>query len=112
MNAVKVGLAIGIGLLFPLLTNMTVQIFRQPPEYMDYYEYYPPEPKTAAERKTAEADARAKRERYEKASNEFNEFAFYVTFAADTETCPSSSVTPSVSCAIVARVTLPSTSAT
>jgi hypothetical protein len=80
MNAVKAGLAIGIGLLFPLLANMTVQIFRQPPEPMDYYEYYPPQPKSAAERKTAEAEHRAKQERYEKASNEFNEFTFYVTF--------------------------------
>ena len=80
MNAVKGGLALAIGLLFPLLANMTVQIFRQPPEPMDYYEYYPPQPKTAAERKTAEADARAKREKFEKASAAFNEFAFYVTF--------------------------------
>lgn len=80
MKPIRVALAISIAFLFPLLANMTVQIFKSPPEPMSYYNYYDAQPKTPAERTTAEADQRERVKRFEQAEREFNTFAFYITF--------------------------------
>jgi hypothetical protein len=80
MKAIKVALAIGIAVLFPLLANMTVQIFRTPPESDAYYDYYNLTPKTEQERQTAEKDMRARNAKFEAAGKEFNIFSFWFTF--------------------------------
>lgn len=80
MKAIMVGLALGIAFLFPLLANMTVRIWAEPPEYKDYYNYYSAEPKTAEERAVAEKDHRQRQDRYDKEFKAFNVVAFYITF--------------------------------
>lgn len=73
-------LAVGIAILVPLLANMTVQIFRTPPESDKYYDYYNPTPKTEQERQSAEKDMRARNAKFEAAEKDFNTFSFWFTF--------------------------------
>ena len=80
MKAIQVALAIGIAILLPLLAQMTVRIYAEPPEYNRYYDAYNPEPKTAEERKKANADAKAKQAELEKATAAFNLQVFYLAF--------------------------------
>lgn len=74
------GLAIAIAILLPLLANMTVRIFAEPPDYSSVYETYPPKPKTEEERKSENAIAKAKQDKYEQEMAVFNLKAFYVAF--------------------------------
>jgi len=80
MKVINVALAIGIAILLPILSQMTVRIWAEPPEYGDYYQYYPSDNKTVEEQKKAEGEARKKREIYERKQAEFNLQMFYVTF--------------------------------
>lgn len=80
MKALKAGLALGIAFLLPLLANMTVRIWWEPPESKDYYDYYSPQPKTNQETAAAEKARREQDRRFEVAQAEFNTVSFYVTF--------------------------------
>jgi hypothetical protein len=77
MKALRVSIVIAVAFLLPLLANMTVRFWAEPPEYMDYSRYYPPEPKTAAERAAAEKERRTEVASYEEALAEFNLQLFY-----------------------------------
>jgi hypothetical protein len=78
MKAVRVALAIGIAILLPMLAQMTVRIFAEPPSYAA--DRYPPTPKTAEERVRANADQRRKDDLLERQEAEFNLKNFYVSF--------------------------------
>jgi hypothetical protein len=80
MKAIRVALAIGIAILIPLLANMTVQIFRTPPDSDAYYSYYNKEPKTDLERQSAEKEMRARNAKFEASEKEFNTFSFWFTY--------------------------------
>lgn len=80
MRAFKVGIAIGIALLLPLLANMTVRFFGKPPDISGTYESYPQNPKNEAERKRFNELLRRKAEEFRISQNEFNVLQFYVSF--------------------------------
>jgi hypothetical protein len=80
MKVVQIGIALGIAILLPLLAQMTVRFWAEPPDYRSYYEYYPPQPKSDKERAAAEQSARARQEALEKAEAAFNLQVFYTSF--------------------------------
>lgn len=80
MKAIQVALAIGIAVLLPLLAEMSVRFYAEPPKYDRYYDSYSQEPKTDEERKKANADMRRRQDELEKATAAFNLQVFYLAF--------------------------------
>ena len=80
MRTIQVALAIGIAILLPLLAEMSVRFFAEPPKYENFYDYYNEQPKTSAERKAANADMKVREDQYTKANADFNLKVFYLAF--------------------------------
>lgn len=80
MKALQIGIAIGIALLLPVLAQMTVRFWWEPPKFRDLPGYYEPSPVTAEERAAAAKDARERDEKYESLMAEFCLRSFYVTY--------------------------------
>ena len=82
MKALQVGIVIGIAFLLPLLAQMTVRFWGEPPKHNEYIEYqrYEATPKSAAERDQRNAEFKRKQEELEAAEKAFNLKSFYITF--------------------------------
>ena len=78
MKAVRVALAIGIAILLPLLAQMTVRIYAEPPVYTE--DRYVATPKTPEERSKANEEQRKREDVYKQKEASFNLQNFYVSF--------------------------------
>lgn len=80
MKAIQVALAIGIAVLLPLLAQMTVRFYAEPPDYFSSYDPYVKEPKTQEEINKANVEAKRKSDIFDKATADYNLKVFYLAF--------------------------------
>ena len=80
MRTVQVALAIGIAVLLPLLAEMSVRFYAEPPKYDSYADYTERQSMTPEEQKKAHDEAKRKADEYDKAEADFNLKLFYFAF--------------------------------
>src|SRR5438477_10483339 len=82
MNAKLFGIGLGIAVLFPLVSHMSVRFFKEPPDYEKYspYEYYQPSKVSKEEAAVKNKEAKKKTDEYKQHMDEYNRVVFYFTY--------------------------------
>ena len=80
MRVIQVALAIGIAVLLPMMAEMSVRFYAEPPTYDAYQDYYQQQGMSPEERANADKEAQRKSDEYEKAYAAYNLKQFYFTF--------------------------------